>query len=52
VASAIIRRAAAFAAGDRTAVASLAPTFAALGCPYQHERTSVLASLIDALPGG
>jgi predicted ATPase/DNA-binding CsgD family transcriptional regulator len=47
VASAIIRRAAAFAAGDRTAIATLAPTFAALGCPYQQERTIVLASLVD-----
>jgi predicted ATPase/DNA-binding CsgD family transcriptional regulator len=47
VASTIIRRASAFAAGDRTAVAGLAPTFASLGCPYQQERTLVLASLLD-----
>jgi hypothetical protein len=48
VASAIIRRAAAFAAGDRTVITRLGPTFAALGCPYQQERTFVLASLIDS----
>jgi hypothetical protein len=48
VASAIIRRAAAFAAGDRTVITSLGPTFAALGCPYQQERTFVLASLLDS----
>jgi predicted ATPase/DNA-binding CsgD family transcriptional regulator len=48
VASAIIGRAAAIAAGDRTAITSLAPTFAALGCPYQHERTILLASLTDS----
>jgi hypothetical protein len=47
VASAIIRRASACAAGDRTAIAGLAPSFAALGCPYQQERTIALASLID-----
>ena len=46
IASAMIERAAALAAGDRTAVADLAATFAALGCPYQQGRTSVLAALI------
>jgi predicted ATPase/DNA-binding CsgD family transcriptional regulator len=45
VASAIIDRAAAFASGDRTAIAGLAPTFAALGCSYQQERTNFLASM-------
>ncbi len=49
VASAIVERAAAFTAGDRTAIASLAPTFEALGCPYQRERTSVLASMLEEL---
>ncbi|HZM39818.1 MAG TPA: hypothetical protein VFB94_11915, partial [Acidimicrobiales bacterium] len=47
VASAIVRRAAAIGAGDPTAIASLAPAFAALGCPYQQGRTMVLASLTD-----
>jgi hypothetical protein len=48
VASATIERAAAFAAGDRTAIASLAPTFAGLGCPYQQERTNLLASMLES----
>jgi predicted ATPase len=48
VASAVIHRAAAFAAGDRTVITRLGPAFAALGCPYQQERTFVLASLIDS----
>jgi hypothetical protein len=47
VASAIIRRAAAFESGDRTAIGSLAAAFATLGCPYQQKRTIVLASLVD-----
>jgi len=48
IASAMVERAAAFAAGDRNAVESLAATFEALGCPYQQERTRVLASMIAA----
>jgi hypothetical protein len=43
----MVERAAAIERGDRNAVAALAPTFAALGCPYQEERTHVLT----ALPG-
>jgi predicted ATPase/DNA-binding CsgD family transcriptional regulator len=39
ITAAIVERAAAIAAGDRPAVADLAATFAALGCPYQEERT-------------
>jgi hypothetical protein len=46
IASAMIERAAAFAAGNRYAVEDLAPTFEALGCPYQQERTVVIASMI------
>jgi hypothetical protein len=48
VASAMVERASAFAVGDRRAVASLAATFAGVGCPYQQERTGVLASMIAA----
>jgi len=48
VAAAIVGRAAALAAGDRPGVAGLGPTFAALGCPYQEERTAVLASVIGS----
>jgi hypothetical protein len=43
---AVVERAAAIAAGDRNAVERLAPTFEALGCPYQRERTTVLASMV------
>jgi predicted ATPase/DNA-binding CsgD family transcriptional regulator len=43
ITAAMVERAAAIAAGDRPAVADLAATFAALGCPYQEERTHVLA---------
>jgi predicted ATPase len=43
VTAAMVHRAAAIATGDRRAVADLAPTFAALGCPYQEERSRVLA---------
>jgi hypothetical protein len=46
IASAVIERAAAFAAGDRRAVGNLAATFEALGCPYQQARTGVLAQLM------
>jgi hypothetical protein len=46
IASAMIERAAAFAAGNRHAVEELAATFEALGCPYQQERTGVIASMI------
>jgi hypothetical protein len=46
VASAMIERAAAFAAGNRDAVSNLAAAFEALGCTYQQARTGVLAKLI------
>jgi hypothetical protein len=46
VALAMVERAAAFAARDRDTVERLAATFEALGCPYQQERTSVLASMV------
>jgi hypothetical protein len=48
IASAMVERAAAMAAGDRTAVENLAATFAALGCPYQEARTR---TLIRMAPG-
>jgi hypothetical protein len=44
----MVERASAFAVGDRRAVASLAATFAGLGCPYQREHTRVLDSMIAA----
>jgi predicted ATPase/DNA-binding CsgD family transcriptional regulator len=44
VAAAMVARAAVIATGDRPAVDALAATFAALGCPYQEERTRVLAT--------
>ena len=43
---ALVERAAALAAGDRTAAENLAATFEALGCPYQQARTVVLAQFI------
>ncbi|MET0712436.1 MAG: ATPase, partial [Jiangellaceae bacterium] len=43
ITAAMVERADAIAAGDRPAVADLAATFVALGCPYQEERTHVLA---------
>ena len=46
ITAAMVERAAAIAAGDRPAVAELAATFAALGCPYQEERTNELAAII------
>jgi len=46
VAAAMIERAAAVAARDRTTVESLAETFDRLGCPYQRARTLTLATLI------
>jgi predicted ATPase/DNA-binding CsgD family transcriptional regulator len=46
IASAMIERAAAFAAGNRDAIEDLAATFETLGCPYQQERTGVIASMI------
>jgi predicted ATPase/DNA-binding CsgD family transcriptional regulator len=46
IASAMVERAAAWVAGDRTAVENLAATFEALGCPYQQARTGVLAALL------
>jgi predicted ATPase/DNA-binding CsgD family transcriptional regulator len=48
IASAMIERAAAFAAGDRDAVERLAATFEALGCPYQQQRTAVIASMMSS----
>lgn len=42
IASAMLERAAAIAAGDRSAVEHLAATFARLGCPYQEARTRTL----------
>jgi len=42
----MVERAAAFAAGDRTAVESLAAMFEALACPYQQTRTGVLAGML------
>jgi hypothetical protein len=47
IASAMIERAAAFTAGDRDAIEDSAATFEALGCPYQRDRTSVIASMIS-----
>jgi hypothetical protein len=41
-----VERAAAIASGDRTALEKLAETFEALGCPYQHCRTGLLATLV------
>jgi hypothetical protein len=46
IATAMIERAAAFTAGDRDAVQGVAASFDALGCPYQQERTAVIASMI------
>jgi hypothetical protein len=46
IASAVVERAAAFAAGDRNTVETLARTLNRLGCPYQVERTSVIASMM------
>jgi hypothetical protein len=43
IASAMVERAAAVAAGDRSAVENLAATFARLRCPYQEARTRTLA---------
>ncbi|MGW5237658.1 ATP-binding protein [Monashia sp. NPDC004114] len=43
ITAAMVDRAAAIAAGDRAGVLELTETFAALGCPYQAERTRVLA---------
>jgi len=40
----MVERAGAFAAGDRDAVQKLEATFAALGCPYQQQRTSELVA--------
>jgi predicted ATPase/DNA-binding CsgD family transcriptional regulator len=44
VAAAMVERAAAVAAGDRGAVQALEATFGTLGCPYQQQRTSALAT--------
>jgi hypothetical protein len=43
ITAAMVRRAVAIETGDRFAIAELAATFAELGCPYQEERTRVLA---------
>jgi predicted ATPase/DNA-binding CsgD family transcriptional regulator len=43
IATAIVERAAALAAGDRARVERLASVFAALASPYQHARTETLA---------
>ena len=48
IASTVIDRAAAIAAGDRRAVESTAVTFARLGCPYQEARTRALAGTASA----
>jgi predicted ATPase/DNA-binding CsgD family transcriptional regulator len=50
IASAMVDRAAALAAGDRAAVEALAAAFGSLGCPYQQERTRVLASTLAERP--
>jgi predicted ATPase/DNA-binding CsgD family transcriptional regulator len=42
IASAMVERAAAIAAGGRSAVENLAATFTRLGCPYQEARTRTL----------
>ena len=47
-ASAMIERAAALAAGDRSAVENLAATFSRLGCPYQDASTRTLLRLAPA----
>jgi len=44
VATAMVERAAAIAAGDRDTLARLTVAFARLGCPYQQARTARLAS--------
>ena len=46
ITSAMIERAAAFSVGNRDAVRDLAVTFEALGCPYQQERTRVIATMM------
>jgi predicted ATPase/DNA-binding CsgD family transcriptional regulator len=43
ITAAMVERAVAIEAGNRSAIAALAATFAALGCPYQEDRTQVLA---------
>jgi hypothetical protein len=43
----MVERADALDARDRRAVAELAATFAALGCPYQATRADELASARD-----
>jgi predicted ATPase/DNA-binding CsgD family transcriptional regulator len=44
IATAIVKRAAAIATGDRDTLARLATTFAQLGCPYQQARTRRMAA--------
>jgi DNA-binding CsgD family transcriptional regulator len=44
IATAIVRRAAALAAGDHATLVRFAITFAQLGCPYQQARTGKLAT--------
>jgi hypothetical protein len=48
IASTVIERASAIAAGDRSAVKDLAATFARLGCPYQEARTHTLVRSVPA----
>ena len=43
IATAMVERAAAIAAGDHDALVRLTATFARLGCPYQQSRTSRMA---------
>jgi len=45
IASTMVERAAAMAAGDRSAVENLAATFARLRCPYQEARTRTLVRM-------
>ncbi len=47
IASAMVERAVAMLARDRTAVERLAATFEALSCPYQQTRTHALAAMIN-----
>jgi hypothetical protein len=46
IATAIVDRADAVAAGDHDRMITLATTFARLGCPYQQARTARLAAVV------
>ena len=50
IATAMVERAAAIAAGDRDTLARLVVTFGRLGCPYQQARTSRMAAAARARP--